>query len=303
MVVERPLQSPPSYQEAMCSDGGQSSTSETSEVPEVSFSQLSAMLNNLRVDIEQSSTAVVLVSCEKAQVFFIPVDGQVTSPSQRSSVKIFMLEGKSIYERFNVTEMIENTFRLGTNMEDMPRYFLSIEDIYYPLVANSSPCLRTDYGAFLFPDIENRNSSIGVLIPSDHLELFTCVLEDILQKSLRKDTDTAREKGHHISANIIKGATFLSNGLIKGAEKTSNYMNDSAPGLLRYINPSQNDKHVCSKMKNGVKVAKNVTCTAADVTCYVGMIHCILHTRNLLTNNVFNLLLTKCFCFIIKLGK
>jgi len=99
MVVERPLQSPPSYQEATRSDAGQSFTSETSE-PQVSYSQLSAMLNNLRIDIEQSSTAIVLVSCEKAQVFFIPANGQVTSPSQRSSVKIFMLEGK-IYKLFN----------------------------------------------------------------------------------------------------------------------------------------------------------------------------------------------------------
>jgi len=157
-------------------------------------------------------------------------------------------------------------------VDDTPRYFLCIEDIYYPLVANGSPCLRTDYGAFLFPDIENRNSFIGVLIPSDHLEIFTDVLEDILQTSLRKESETGREKGHKISANIVKGATFLSNGLIKGAEKTSSYINDSTPGLLDYISPSHNDKYVCPKMKKGVKVVKHVSCTAADLTCYVGMI-------------------------------
>lgn len=97
-------------------------------------------------------------------------------------------------------------------------------------------------------------------------------MEDLLQKSLRKESNTAREKGYHISANIVKGATFLSNGLVKGAEKTSSYINDSAPGLLNYINPAQSDRHVCSKMKKGVRVAKNVTSTAADVTSYVGTI-------------------------------
>ncbi|KAF0767366.1 protein spartin [Aphis craccivora] len=249
MAVEcRPVQSPPSYQEATRSDEEQSSASETLEPP-VSYNQLSAMLSDLRMDIEQSSMAILLVSCDNSQVFFIADDGQVTSPSEKSNVKIFMLE--------------------GINSESQQRYFLCIEDIYYPLVANSSPCLRTEYGAFVFPDIENRNSAIGVLVPPEHLELFTDVLEGVLKKSLRKQSGKAREKGHNISAHIVKGATFLSNGLVKGAEKTSNFMNNSTPGLLNYINPSQNDTHVCSSMKKGVKVAKNVTSTAADVTCFV----------------------------------
>lgn len=92
MIVDRPLQSPPSYQEATQSDEDQSFKSDTSE-PQISYSQLSKMLSNLRIDIEQSSTAIILVSCEKSQVFFISANGQVTSPSERSSVKIFMLEG------------------------------------------------------------------------------------------------------------------------------------------------------------------------------------------------------------------
>lgn len=124
----------------------------------------------------------------------------------------------------------------------------------------------------MFPDIENRNSSIGILVPSENLEIFTDILEDILQKSLRKTSGTAREKGHQISEHIIKGATFLSNGLVKGAEKTSNFVNNSTPGLLNYINPSQHNTKVCYPVKKGVRVAKNVTSTAADVTCYVGKI-------------------------------
>lgn len=92
MVLERPPQSPPSYEEATRSDDEQSNISETLEPP-VSYSRLSAMLADLRIDIEQSSTAIVLFSCSKAQVFFISANGQVTSPSERSDVKVFMLEG------------------------------------------------------------------------------------------------------------------------------------------------------------------------------------------------------------------
>jgi len=92
MSVERPLHSPPSYQEATRSDEERSSIFETPE-PSVSYNQLSSMLNDLRTDIERSSTAVVLFSCNNSQIFFIPASGQVTSPSERSNVKIFMLEG------------------------------------------------------------------------------------------------------------------------------------------------------------------------------------------------------------------
>lgn len=95
IIVDRPVESPPSYQETMRSDEERSNISETSE-PLVSYNRLSEMLNDLRLDIEQSSTAVILFSCDKSQVFFIPANGQVTSPSERSNVKIFMLEGKRI---------------------------------------------------------------------------------------------------------------------------------------------------------------------------------------------------------------
>lgn len=93
MVLERPVQSPPSYEEATRTDDERSVISETLEPPPVSYNQLSAMLADLRVDIEQSSTAIVLFTCNNSQIFFIAANGQVTSPSERSNVKIFMLEG------------------------------------------------------------------------------------------------------------------------------------------------------------------------------------------------------------------
>lgn len=140
----------------------------------------------------------------------------------------------------------------------------------------------------MFPDVENRSSTIGILVPSENLEIFTDILEDILQKSLRKASGTAREKGHQISEHIIRGATFLSNGLVKGAEKTSNFVNNSTPGLLNYINPSQHNTKVCYPVKKGVRVAKNVTSTAADVTCYVGE---ILYFSLIIISKVIKLIL------------
>jgi len=101
MAVDcRPMQSPPSYQEATRSDEEQSNISETLDPP-VSYNQLSAMLSDLRVDIEQSSMAILLISCDNSQVFFIANDGQVTSPSEKSNVKIFMLEGNYIMKCYS----------------------------------------------------------------------------------------------------------------------------------------------------------------------------------------------------------
>lgn len=101
MAVDcRPVQSPPSYQEATRSDEEQSCTSEILE-PSVSYNQLSAMLSDLRVDIEQSSMAILLVSCDNSQVFFIADNGQVTSPSEKSNVKIFMLEGNYLIKCYS----------------------------------------------------------------------------------------------------------------------------------------------------------------------------------------------------------
>lgn len=91
----RPMHSPPSYQEATRTDEEQSYTSQTLESP-VPYSQLSAMLSDLRVDIERSSMAILLVSCDNSQIYFIAADGQVTSPSEKSVVKIFLLEGNYI---------------------------------------------------------------------------------------------------------------------------------------------------------------------------------------------------------------
>lgn len=107
------------------------------------------------------------------------------------------------------------------------------------------------------------------MVPPEHLDQLTDILEDILQKSLR--TDSAREQGRKISAHIVKGATFVSNGLVKGAEKTSEFINNSTPGLLNYITPAEHEKCVNQKVKKGMKTAKSVTATAANVTCFFGM--------------------------------
>ncbi|XP_050422772.1 protein spartin isoform X2 [Adelges cooleyi] len=263
MVVERPIESPPSYQETIRSDEERSLASDLQQdidVPEppVSYSQLTSMLTDLQTDIEHQSMATVIFSCNESQVFFIPANGQVTSPSEKSIIKIFMIEGEKNTE---------------------PRCFLCIEDIYYPLVANVSPCLRTDYGAFVFPDLQTTDTSIGVLVPPEHLELFTEVLEDILKKSFRTN-DSAREQGRKISAHIIKGAMYISSGLVKGAEKTTDFINNSTPGLLNYLPPSQNERRVNHKIERGVRVAKNVTSKAANVTCFVadkvGLASCAL---------------------------
>lgn len=73
-------------------------------------------------------------------------------------------------------------------------------------------------------------------------------------------------------------------------------MNNSTPGLLNYINSTTNNTPVCAPMKKGVKVAKNVTCTAADVTCYVGMV--LLNMTSKLFYDFFKNIKTNIFLII-----
>lgn len=98
MYVDRPIQSPPSYQETILSDEERSNTKEcdnNTNVLEtsVSYNQLSTMLNELRRDLERNCPTALLFNCSDSQIFFIPIDGQVSSPLEKSTVKIFMLDG------------------------------------------------------------------------------------------------------------------------------------------------------------------------------------------------------------------
>lgn len=39
--------------------------------------------------------------------------------------------------------------------QNVPKYYLQVGDWFYPLVPEVSPCFRSDFGAFILPDLHS----------------------------------------------------------------------------------------------------------------------------------------------------
>uniref|UniRef100_A0A8W7P2I8 Senescence domain-containing protein n=1 Tax=Anopheles coluzzii TaxID=1518534 RepID=A0A8W7P2I8_ANOCL len=96
-----------------------------------------------------------------------------------------------------------------------------------------------------------------------------------LQRSLLPDSTT-------VSAGIIKGAFYLSQGLVRGAEKTGQLIATGTPYVISKLGQKQpaatvaedatastTTVHVPKNVRTGIEIAKTVTGTAAGVTSYV----------------------------------
>lgn len=99
----------------------------------------------------------------------------------------------------------------------MPKAFLQIGDWVYPLVAGVSPCYRTDYGAFILPDVYSPEPgySIGIILPSDADADVYELLENILHGIVSQTVPEIHPRGRRessisetISNSLINGSIF-----------------------------------------------------------------------------------------------
>ena len=106
------------------------------------------------------SDAIILFTIAgKVQIFYISKNGNVSAPSYPSSLFIF---------KFKI---------------DDTTAFLKVGDWVYPLVKGKSPILKSNEGAYLFPDLDENveGNAIGLILPSDILPIEKQELETILQ--------------------------------------------------------------------------------------------------------------------------
>lgn len=89
---------------------------------------------------------------------------------------------------------------------------MQIGDFIYPLVAGVSPCYRTDYGAFILPDVHNDKPeySIGLILPSDADADVYELLENILHGIVNQSPITLEQR----KTRSLSGT--ISNGLVNG---------------------------------------------------------------------------------------
>lgn len=72
-------------------------------------------------------------------------------------------------------------FLLGKNDSTA---FLQVGSWIYPLIPDVSPCIRSEYGAFIFPDITSgvEGAAVGIIVPDEVLEPFQEILNSILNE-------------------------------------------------------------------------------------------------------------------------
>lgn len=272
------LEPPPSYEEAISSPsysplhsplGACSLSSISSSGPSHAYSrslsptsqpltycELGEALRNLKVETGAQS-AQVIYSFDNVRLYFISPSGTVSAPSQPNQLRILQLE--------------------DGGEANVPKYYLQVGDWFYPLVPDVSPCFRSDFGAFILPDLYSsvEGAAVGIILPPEADVSVYKFLEDVLHGIVTQTpvppprTKARRDISTSISRGLVTGAHYISTGLVKGAEKASELINNSTPKLISKLEPESSPRHVPSSVRTSVKVARDVTGTAVSVTGYV----------------------------------
>ncbi|XP_072386300.1 protein spartin [Diabrotica undecimpunctata] len=246
---------PPSYEEAMSS---------TDDEGPVTYKDLATALRDLSVDPNQNIQEEVVYTHDNVRVYFISPNGEVVSTLQPEVLTISLVRG---------TE------------PNAPAAILQVGTWVYPLVPGVSPCFRTDYGAFVLPDVnaDVPGSSVGIILPSDADQEVFDLLESILHgiigstpsaediRSWRERRATAQPEDYsrYISNKIVDGAHLVSRGLVRGAEKAGDFFNRTTPTIINKVQPATEPANVPPTLAKTIHVAETATNKAARVTGFI----------------------------------
>lgn len=217
-----------------------------------------------------ASNIDLLFACDGVRLYYIENGGEVTTSLQSSTLRIVKIDAdheKNLDE--TVFLQLIKTCDVGVVAEDnkeeqkdspTDESFEILEtpeeatgdvvpddsmdpSFIYPLIPGVSPCFRTDYGAFILPDLQSTDGgAIGLILPQEADEIFQDILVAYLKGVISESgaiefgvDDGFRNKrstSDAVSSNIVKGATYISRGLIYSAEKAGDLMNYSTPYIL-----------------------------------------------------------------------
>ncbi|XP_058118979.1 protein spartin [Anopheles ziemanni] len=315
-------------------DGGQSEKNDKTGQRPWTYTELARALQEM--SDEQSSESKeaastpttttrleLLFSCDGVQMYYIEPDGVVSRTMADSTLRVVRIEGdeqrmlqSTVFLQVIETRAairIENAEEplaeipeaMEATMEQEPPSVSIPEDqakeettefLLYPLIPGVSPCYRTEFGAFILPDLSTDagvdGRAIGLIIPpgADEvvLEILVAFLHGVVtqpasdvpvgradrKRSLLPDSTT-------VSAGIIRGAFYLSQGLVRGAEKTGQLIATGTPYVISKMGPKPEPQpdaaqsaggggvQVPKNVRTGIEIARSVTGTAAGVTSYV----------------------------------
>lgn len=246
-------------------------------------------------ECESSTLRVIRLDQDITQNFDATYFMQIIRTSAAESIQadIEVDNGNDLDEE--ITAAIENQLSSnggGSGSDDVPSKKVRANtppkpidvSLIYPLVAGVSPCFRTDFGAFIFPDIQSdvRGAAFGLVIPIGADEIVLEILDSILHGIVRQagtedgieeaieagagdedDDEHARHKRHtseRISENIVQGACLLSHGLVKGTEQVGKLISYTTPYIISKLNGAPNRiDPLPTKVTTGVEIAKSAT--------------------------------------------
>ena len=216
-----------------------------------------------------SNLIEILFCCNGVKLYYIESNGEVVSSLADFALRIVRL-GSDFEKNLDETiflqliksadsaidighEVSENNVNDSTDDEaygatDQPHVDPSF---IYPLIPGVSPCFRTNFKAYILPDLQsNDGSAIGLMIPPDFDDIVLDILIEILKGVVKDDgnvefgdfsqigqdfTRITRSTGDKVSENIVTGAQWISHGIMKTAEKTGELIDFSTPYILSRI--------------------------------------------------------------------
>ncbi|XP_055608557.1 protein spartin-like [Uranotaenia lowii] len=264
------------------------------------YTELAQALNQMQYNVEpgcEGSSLELLFSCDGVKMYYIEPDGVVSRMLDDSTLRIVRIEEDPIRKLESTifvqviptcaSARIENAevpLDRGVEAQEGVIVVNAVEEhrgvdpsFIYPLVPGVSPCYRTEYGAFILPDLTtDHGRTIGLIVPKDAddvvLEIFVAFLHGIITEggAVRFGVQpVTRSTSANVSANIIKGAFYVSKGLVKGAEKTGEFISYSTPYVISKLRKEDAPAQVPDNVRSGIEIAKSVTGTAVNVTSYV----------------------------------
>merc|ERR1719154_640070 len=108
----------------------------------------------------------------------------------------------------------------------LPPAFIEVGQWTYPLVRGESPVLKSQYGGYMFPDLENdiRGGAVGIIIPETvtetEREIFDSLLAEITtafktQEEVEEEYAEYREFSSTLATGLVKGAEVVGRGIVK----------------------------------------------------------------------------------------
>ncbi|XP_037949806.1 protein spartin [Teleopsis dalmanni] len=245
------------------------------------------IINGLREVIATENSGVqfdTLFQCQ-IKLYKIEPDGVVTSVAGNIPMSLVMCTIGGKWKYLNNIFFIQCPLNTTDTASSTNNNMIWL----YPLIPTVTNCYRTDYGAFIFPDLELNipGSAFGIIIIeetvtvdsdeelSDLQQFFLDLLEAILAGTVEKlqqpsSSRVPRDTSQQVSMQIVNAANFVAKYLIKGAEKTGDIMEKTTPFIISKMNPAPPDTPpVSSTVQTSVEVAKNVTSVAATATSWV----------------------------------